>query len=76
MTMLSLDTSTYEQMYHQMEGILTFVDTLNEIQLPDHVEPINNYRSLDREYVDHHIDLMQNVEHPIANNMIQIKFKR
>jgi Asp-tRNA(Asn)/Glu-tRNA(Gln) amidotransferase C subunit len=76
MVMLNLEPAEQERIYSQMDQIIGFVDKLNEVSIEDNTLSIDPIKAnAQRDYPTNTIWL-SNVEHPIANNMIQIKFWR
>lgn len=78
MTMLDLTGAEYQAMYNQIDSITGFIDSINniEVQNPQSPELQESQVKSDRSYKDITIDLAKGTSHPLANKMIQIKFKR
>ena len=74
LVMLDLNDDEYQMYMRQMGQIIGYMDKLKSLQLS-----ATGYQqqatSLDRDYKKNTIWL-SNVAHPIAGNMVQIKFKR
>lgn len=77
LTMLQLDGEEYTSMYEKMDTVLSYIDSLKDIEVDSHLL-LNSKNILikDRDYVAPTIDIKKNCDHSIAGNMIQIKFKR
>lgn len=80
MVQINLNDQEYEQMFHQMEDIMWFIDMIKEIPFDTltvwNAHDSDPYISLiDRSYINQTIDLSWS-HHPLINNMLQLRFKK
>jgi len=76
-TMLQFDGEDYISMFRAMDTVLWYINDIEKVQLGDEIPSRGRSITIvQRTYDVPSIDIKKNSKHPIAGNMIQIKFKR